>query len=69
MAAMGVSEYLGLRPRYFDSTQIGGSSFMAHITHAQAAIHAGMCEVALITYGSTQRTVSRAAASAREVNP
>ena len=41
---------------------------MAHITHAQAAIHAGMCEVALITYGSTQRTVSRAAASGREVN-
>ena len=68
MAAMGVCEYLGLRPRYFDSTQIGGSSFMAHITHAQAAIHAGMCEVALITYGSTQRTVSRAAASGREVN-
>ena len=68
VAAMGVCEYLGLRPRYFDSTQIGGSSFMAHITHAQAAIHAGMCEVALITYGSTQRTVSRAAASGREVN-
>ena len=68
MAAMGVCEYLGLRPRYFDSTQIGGSSFMAHITHAQAAIHAGMCKVALITYGSTQRTVSRAAASGREVN-
>jgi acetyl-CoA acetyltransferase len=69
MAVMGVAEYLGLRPHYFDSTQIGGSSFMAHIAHAQAAIHAGLCEVALIAYGSTQRTVSRVAASAREVNP
>ena len=69
MAAMGVCEYLGLRPTYFDSTQVGGSSFMAHITHAQAAINAGLCEVALITYGSTQRSVSRAAASARELNP
>jgi acetyl-CoA acetyltransferase len=42
---------------------------MAHIAHAQAAIEAGLCEVALIAYGSTQRSVSRAAASAREVQP
>ena len=53
MAALGLAEYLGIQPRYFDSTQIGGSSFMAHVAHAQAAIHAGLCEVALIAYGST----------------
>jgi acetyl-CoA acetyltransferase len=42
---------------------------MSHVAHAQAAIEHGLCEVALIAYGSTQRSVSRAAASPREFNP
>jgi acetyl-CoA acetyltransferase len=69
MSALQLCEYLRIKPRYFDSTQIGGSSFMSHLAHAQAAIELGMCEVALIAYGSTQRSVSRAAASPREVHP
>ena len=69
MAAMSLVEYLGIRPNYFDSTQIGGSSFMAHLTHAQAAIQSGMCETVVVAYGSTQRTVGRSTASAREPNP
>ena len=69
MGPMALAEYLRLKPAYFDGTIIGGSSFMAHVTHAQAAIEAGLCEVALIAYGSTQRSVSRAAASPREYNP
>ncbi|MCW2746934.1 MAG: Thiolase precursor [Nocardioidaceae bacterium] len=52
------AEYLGIRPRYTDSTAIGGSSFVADLRHATAAINAGMCDVALITYGSTQRSSS-----------
>ncbi|MEE8435528.1 MAG: acetyl-CoA acetyltransferase, partial [bacterium] len=39
-----------------DGTQIGGSSFEAHAAHAALAIEAGYCKVALITYGSTQRS-------------
>jgi acetyl-CoA acetyltransferase len=69
MSAMAMCEYLGIQPNIFDNTMIGGSSFMAHITHVQAAINAGLCEVAVISYGSTQRTVSRAAASQRDPNP
>jgi acetyl-CoA acetyltransferase len=69
MGPLALSEYLGVKPRVFDGTQIGGSSFMAHVAHAQAAIEHGLCEVALIAYGSTQRSVSRAAASPREFNP
>jgi acetyl-CoA acetyltransferase len=69
MGPMALAEYLRLKPAYFDGTIIGGSSFMAHVTHAQAAIEAGLCDVALIAYGSTQRSVSRAAASPREYNP
>ena len=69
MVAMAMCEYLGIQPKIFDSTQIGGSSFMAHVAHVQAAVAAGVCEVAVVAYGSTQRTVSRAAASSRDPNP
>ncbi|MFN7085034.1 MAG: thiolase [Burkholderiales bacterium] len=68
-SAMALCEYLRIKPKYFDGTMIGGASFMSHLAHAQAAIQQGVCEVALIAYGSTQRTVSRAAASPREYNP
>ena len=68
MGPMALAEYLRIKPKYFDGTAIGGSSFMTHVTHAQAAIEHGLCEVAVIAYGSTQRSVSRAAASPREYN-
>jgi len=69
MSALQLCEYLRIKPRYFDTTQIGGSSFLSHLAHAQAAIEHGLAEVALIAYGSTQRSVSRVAASPREFNP
>lgn len=48
---------------------VGGSSPIAHINHARAAIVAGLCDVALIAYGSTQRSIGRANASKQEVEP
>src|SRR3970282_647890 len=51
------------------ATQIDASSFMSHVAHAQTAIEHGLCEAALIAYGSTQRSVSRAAAARREPSP
>jgi acetyl-CoA acetyltransferase len=69
MGPMALAEYLGIKPKYFDGTQVGGSSFMSHVAHAQAAIQLGLCEVAVIAHGSTQRSVSRAQASPREYNP
>jgi acetyl-CoA C-acetyltransferase len=49
---MNLAEHLNLMPRFHDSTNIGGSTFVAQVLHAAAAIGAGLCEVALITYGS-----------------
>lgn len=66
MPTLDVCEYLGIQPRYQDSTRIGGSAFMSLLTHAQLALQAGLCNVALITYGSTQRSMTRAVASPRE---
>ncbi len=53
MGVVSLAEYLNVKPRHLDGTNIGGSSFVAHVSHAAAAIHAGLCEVALILYGST----------------
>lgn len=55
---VAAAEYLGIRPRYSDSTAVGGSTFVGYLRHATAAINAGMCEVALIAYGSTQRSAA-----------
>jgi acetyl-CoA acetyltransferase len=51
--ANDVPEYLGIRPRFVGGTQVGGCSFILHVEHALAAIHAGLCEVALITHGES----------------
>jgi acetyl-CoA acetyltransferase len=69
LSSLGLKEYLGIEPKYQDNTQIGGSSFMSHVGHAMLAIEHGLCEVAVITYGSTQKSVSRIMASPREFNP
>lgn len=69
MSSLHLCEYLGIDPAYADSTFVGGASFELHVAHAMAAIDAGLCKVAVIAYGSTQRTVGRRQASAREFNP
>ena len=51
--ANDIPEYLGIRPRFVDGTQVGGCSFILHVEHAMAAINAGLCEVALITHGES----------------
>lgn len=56
MWAMPVVEYLGLRPRYIDSTMIGGSSFIAHLLPAMQALQSGQCNAVLVCYGSAQRS-------------
>ncbi|HWP66406.1 MAG TPA: acetyl-CoA acetyltransferase [Candidatus Limnocylindria bacterium] len=50
---LSLAQHLNLRPDFFDSQAIGGSSFVSHCLHAAAAIDAGLCSVALVTYGST----------------
>lgn len=56
MWAMPVVEYLGLRPRYIDSTMLGGSSFIAHLLPAMQALESGQCNAVLVCYGSAQRS-------------
>ncbi|MFV0297929.1 MAG: OB-fold domain-containing protein, partial [Hyphomicrobiaceae bacterium] len=45
-SALSLCEYLGIDPPFIGSTIIGGSSFEYHVAQAQAAIEAGLCNVA-----------------------
>ncbi|HEX3499302.1 MAG TPA: thiolase [Stellaceae bacterium] len=53
-----VPEYLGIQPAIVDGTNVGGSSFLQHVISATMALQAGLCKVALICYGSNQRSAS-----------
>jgi acetyl-CoA acetyltransferase len=53
---LSVAEYLGIKPRFFDGTNVGGSSFEMHLLQAALALDQGLCDAALICYGSNQRT-------------
>lgn len=56
LAPADVGEYLGLRPRWVDSTAVGGSAWEVMASHAVDAISAGHADVVLLTYGSTARS-------------
>jgi len=56
LSGLSVSEYLGIQPRFTDNNRTGGSAFISHIQTAALALDAGQCDVALICYGSNQRT-------------
>lgn len=56
LPSVTLGEYLGITPRFADTTNIGGSAFEAHVAHAAMAIEKGYCDVALIVYGSTQKS-------------
>ncbi|MFC1441795.1 acetyl-CoA acetyltransferase [Streptacidiphilus sp. N1-10] len=55
LAPVEVSEYLGLRPTWTDSTSVGGSTWEVMAAHAADAIAAGHAEAILLVYGSTAR--------------
>lgn len=56
LSTLAVAEYLGIRPTFSDNNRVGGSSFLTHTLLAAMALDAGLCNVALICYGSNQRS-------------
>jgi acetyl-CoA C-acetyltransferase len=60
MQGLTIAEYFGVTPRVLDTTAVGGSSYEFHAAHAARDIAAGKANVALLTYGSTARSQSRA---------
>lgn len=69
MGSLTLAEYLGIQPRFSDSTVIGGSSNLAQVLIAMMAIEAGVCETALIAYASNQRSTSGRLISSSKPDP
>jgi acetyl-CoA acetyltransferase len=63
-----VGEYLGVRPRWIDSTAVGGASWEVMAAHAADAITAGHADVVLLTYGSTSRSDLRKGLRGANIN-
>lgn len=56
LMSITVGEYLGIQPRYTECTNIGGSVFELLVARAKDAIESAQCEVAIVLYGSTQKS-------------
>ncbi|HKZ03985.1 MAG TPA: acetyl-CoA acetyltransferase [Methylomirabilota bacterium] len=51
-----LGEALGINPRYVDGTTVGGCSFIMMVGHAVAALHHGLCDVAVVSHGESGRS-------------
>src|SRR5579863_377351 len=58
MHEVQLAEYLGLTPRWLESSSTGGSSFEFHTMHAFRAIEAGDVDTVAIVYGNNQLSAS-----------
>lgn len=56
LSGLTMAEYMGIHPRFTDNNRTGGSSFLIHVATAALALAAGQIDVALIAYGSNQRS-------------
>jgi acetyl-CoA acetyltransferase len=55
-STVGMSEYLGITPRWTESSFLGGSSYLTFVNRAVQAVESGDCNIAIVSYGSNQRS-------------
>lgn len=55
-SSVGMSEYLGITPRWTESSFLGGSSYLTFIQRAIEAVESGQCNIAIVSYGSNQKS-------------
>jgi acetyl-CoA acetyltransferase len=67
LSGLSLSEYLGIHPKVTDNNRTGGSAFLTHLFWAANALATGQCEVALIAYGSNQRSGAGKLVSSQKV--
>lgn len=68
LGPLAMADYLNLRLRHVDSTDLGGCSYIAHVAHAAAAIAMGKCNVALITLAGRPRSEGHSGTAPRPVS-
>lgn len=69
LSGLSFAEYLGVRSRFNDNVRTGGSSFQVQAGIAALALASGQCDVALIAYGSNQRSAAGKLMSSSRPSP
>ena len=69
LSPLYMADYMGLKLKWYDGTESGGCSYLAHIEHAAAAIASGHCSVALITLAGKPRSSGQATGTAFRAPP
>jgi acetyl-CoA C-acetyltransferase len=65
LGPLAMADYMNLKLRHFDSTEVGGCSYIAHVSHAAQAIAEGKCSIALITLAGRPRSEGHSGAVPR----
>jgi acetyl-CoA C-acetyltransferase len=65
LGPLAMADYMNLKLRHLDSTDMGGCSYIAHVAHAAQAIAMGKCRVALITLAGRPRSEGHSGAVPR----
>ncbi len=68
-AGLSLAEHLGIEPNFTDCNRTGGSAPVSHLVTAALALEAGLCDVALLAYGSNQRSAAGKLASPARPSP
>src|SRR5689334_24907993 len=56
LGPLAMADYMNLKLRHLDATDMGGCSYIAHVAHAAEPIMAGTGRVALITLAGRPRS-------------
>jgi acetyl-CoA C-acetyltransferase len=64
-----MAEYMNLKLRHSESTELGGASYTVLAAHAAEAIAAGKCDVALVTLAGRPRSEGMATGTAPRARP
>ncbi len=65
LGPLAMADYMNLKLRHLDSTDVGGCSYISHVSHAAQAIAMGKCKVALITLAGRPRSEGHSGATPR----
>ncbi len=67
LGPLAMADYMNLKLKHLDSTDLGGCSYIAHVAHAAEAIMAGKCTVALVTLAGRPRSAGHSGTAPRPV--
>lgn len=64
---ISMADYMNLKLKWLDGTELGGCSYIAHVEHAARAIAQGKCSVALITLAGKPKSSGIATGTAPRI--